>query len=234
MFTTLLALSRRFTAARTARWRAPATKRRTPIRRLRAQIQENLDFSALYHFCVLAYSLLRVRDHFCQKREPAASICLKRTGAACFRKESVVKTPILSLAMGLFLSLTPSMAAAPAGDNDITPLSNKDVLVMVQQHVSEEAIIKAIQSSPCTFDTFPPVLKDMKRRGVPDAVLEAMVKAPYGPSASQTASKDDLGEQPIYHYADQLRQMGYITPSQSSRSRFSQNRTRASRSRRQP
>lgn len=146
-----------------------------------------------------------------------------------------MKTPILPLAMGLFLSLAPSLAAAPAGETDITPLSNKDVLVMVQQHVAVEAIIKAIQSSPCTFDTFPPVLKDMKRRGVPDSVLQAMIQAPYGPASSQTtATRDDLGEQPIYHYADQLRQMGYIAPSQTTRnSRYQQNRTRASRTRRQ-
>ncbi|MCA1579605.1 MAG: hypothetical protein LC794_19840 [Acidobacteria bacterium] len=119
-----------------------------------------------------------------------------------------------------------------SAETDITPLSNKDVLVMVQQHLSEEAIIKAIHSSPCTFDTFPPVLKDMKRRGVPDAVLQAMVQAPYGP-ASQNVRRDDLGEQPIYHYADQLRQMGYITPSTGSRSsQFPRaNRTRAARRR---
>lgn len=147
-----------------------------------------------------------------------------------------MKTPILPLAMGLFLSLTPSLTAAPAGETDITPLSNKDVLVMVQQHVAEDAIIKVIQSSPCTFDTFPPVLKDMKRRGVPESVLQAMIQAPYGPATSQTAaSRDDLGEQPIFHYADQLRQMGYIAPSQTTRrNRYSQNnRTRASRNRRQ-
>jgi hypothetical protein len=146
-----------------------------------------------------------------------------------------VKTRILLLAMGLFLSLTPSLAAAPAGENDITPLSNKDVLVMVQLHVSEEAIVKAIQSSPCTFDTFPPVLQDLKRRGVTDAILQAMIQAPYGPSSAQNASKkDELGEQPIYHYADQLRQMGYIAPSQTTRSNRYQrdNRTRASRTRR--
>jgi hypothetical protein len=151
------------------------------------------------------------------------------------RKESVVNKPILLLALGLFLILTPSLAAAPSGETDITPLSNKDVLVMIQQHVAEDAIIQAIRSSPCTFDTFPPVLKDMKRRGVPEAVLEAMIQAPYGPAATQVARKDDLGEQPIYHYADQLRQMGYITPSQSSRNnRFTrQERARASRTRRQ-
>jgi len=126
---------------------------------------------------------------------------------------------------------------ALSGDSDITPLSNKDVLVMVQNHVSEEAIVKAIKSSPCTFDTFPPVLKDMKRRGVPDAVLQAMVDAPYGPSVeNMNANKDELGEQPIYHYADQLKAMGYITPSTVSRSAYQRQNARArasSRTRRQ-
>ena len=140
--------------------------------------------------------------------------------------------PFLPLTMGLLLLLTPSLANAMSGETDITPLSNKDVLVMVQQHLSEEAIIKAINSSPCTFDTFPPVMKDMKRRGVPDAVLQAMIEAPYGPAA-QNMRRDDLGEQPIYHYADQLRQLGYILPSTASRSsQFPRSsRTRAARRR---
>jgi hypothetical protein len=120
------------------------------------------------------------------------------------------------------------------GETDFTPLSNKDVLMMVQNHLPEEAIVKAIKSSPCTFDTFPPVLKDMKRRGVPDAVLQAMVEAPYGPSVSNL-NKDELGEQPIYHYADQLKAMGYITPTTVGRSSFARQnaRARATRTRRQ-
>lgn len=100
-----------------------------------------------------------------------------------------MKNAILPVALGLLLTLTPAVALALGGENDITPLSNKDVLVMVQQHQSEEAIIKAIKTSPCTFDTFPPVLKDMKRRGVPDAVLQAMIQAPYGPAAQQAAAE---------------------------------------------
>jgi hypothetical protein len=199
----------------------------------RADVWKNTFFNGLYDFGVLAYSLLLVGDHFCPKGT-AASIC--PTGwRRVLRKESVVKKPILPLAMGLFLLVTPSLAAAQPGESDITPLSNKDVLVMVQQRLSEEAIVTAIKSSPCTFDTFPPVLKDMKRRGVPDAVLQAMIQAPYGPSLRNLTSKDELGEQPIYHYADQLRQMGYITPSTASRSNQfpRQSRARASRNRRQ-
>lgn len=122
-----------------------------------------------------------------------------------------MKTQKLLLAATLLLTLLPSMAAAQSGDAAVTPLSNKDVLVMVEKKVEREAIIKTIKSSPCTFDTFPPMLKEMKRRGVPEPVLQAMVEAPYGPSVANS-SKDDLGESPIYHYAEQLKQMGFMTP----------------------
>ena len=146
-----------------------------------------------------------------------------------------MKRPFLPVALGLLIVLTPSLAIAVPG-NDFTPLSNKDVLMMVQSHLSEETIVKAIKSSPCTFDTFPPVLKDMKRRGVPDTVLQAMVEAPYGPAvANLNTSKDELGEQPIYHYADQLKALGYISPSTVGRSSFQRQsaRARATRTRRQ-
>lgn len=148
-----------------------------------------------------------------------------------------MRKPLLPLAIGLLLVLTPSLAQAlPGGEADFSPLNNKDVLLMVQKHVSEEAIIKAIKSSPCTFDIFPPVLQDMKRRGVTDAVLQAMVEAPYGPSlqATDATNKDETGEQPIYHYADQLTRLGYIAPSTSRQpTRFPRqnNRFRATRTR---
>lgn len=146
-----------------------------------------------------------------------------------------MKKAFLPLAVGLLLILTPSLAAGIPEETDITPLSNKDVLTMVQNHMPEQMIIQIIRSSPCTFDTFPPVLKDMKRRGVSDAVLQAMVEAPYGPSAQQSIRADDLGEQPIYHYADQLKALGYITPSKVGRSsRFARSsRARPTRNRRQ-
>ena len=145
-----------------------------------------------------------------------------------------MKKALLPLAVGLFLILTPSFVAAMPGETDVTYLSNKDVLAMVQNNVPEEAIIRVIKSSPCTFDTFPPVLKDMKRKGVPEGVLQAMVEAPYGPS-TQAKSKDDLAaDQPIYHFADQLSRMGYISPSAvSTNTRFPRSRARASSRRRQ-
>ncbi|MDQ5843971.1 MAG: hypothetical protein M3539_01580 [Acidobacteriota bacterium] len=137
----------------------------------------------------------------------------------------------LLLAIAVVVIVTPSFCAAQTTHSEVTPLSNKDVLHMVANKLDTEAIVKAINSSPCTFDTFPPVLKEMKRRGVPEAVLQAMMEAPYGPSLARS-SRDDLGEQPIYHYADQLKQMGFITPTTSGRLQITKSRARASRSRR--
>jgi hypothetical protein len=126
-----------------------------------------------------------------------------------------VKRPYLLSAAFLLIVPLASVASAFASfsddPSDFTPLNNKDILVMVERKVETEAIVQTIRSSPCTFDTFPPVLREMKRRGVPEAVLQAMADAPYGPSV-KSSSRDDLGEQPIYHYAEQLKQLGYITP----------------------
>jgi hypothetical protein len=147
-----------------------------------------------------------------------------------------VKRPLLLLAALLLIAPLTSVVRAvehPSGDSsEFTPLNNKDVLEMVLRKVEMQAIVQAIQSSPCTFDTFPPVLLEMKRRGVPDAVLTAMVEAPYGPPL-QSNSKDDLAEEPIYHYAEQLKAMGVLTPFSGRRSQTArQSRARVSRPRR--
>ena len=60
-------------------------------------------------------------------------------------------------------------------------LRNRDVLRMIGDGVKPGVIIAKILTSNCNFDVFPPVLRDLKRRGVPDTVLLAMKAAPNGP-----------------------------------------------------
>lgn len=135
----------------------------------------------------------------------------------------------------LYLLLTAVMVAiganatAVANPSGVTSLSNKDVLTMVQQKVETETIIKAIRTSPCTFDTFPSVMKDLKRRGVPEEVLEAMIDAPYGPAAEKGPSEEVAeGDGPIYHYTESIKQ--YLNPVNTGRRVApSSNRTRAAR-----
>src|ERR1700730_4778275 len=66
---------------------------------------------------------------------------------------------------------------------DVKLLTNNDVLRMVEDGVKSGVIISKILTSHCNFDLFPPVLRDLRRRGVPAIVLMAMKMAPNGPPA---------------------------------------------------
>ena len=119
--------------------------------------------------------------------------------------------------------------SAVAHPMDVTSLDNKDIVLMVERGVGPDLIIKTIKSSPCTFDTFPSVMKELKRRGVPEPVLQAMIDAPYGPAA-EAQVKSEEADEPIYHYTESIKQ--YLTPVNTGRrSNPTNNRTRAARAR---
>lgn len=60
-------------------------------------------------------------------------------------------------------------------------LTNRDVLSMAHKGMRSDLIIATILTTSCNFDTFPPVLDDLKRRGVPENVLQVMSVVPNGP-----------------------------------------------------
>jgi len=121
-------------------------------------------------------------------------------------------------------------AVAVANPIDVTALDNKDVVLMVEHGIAADAIVKLIKTSPCTFDTFPSVLKELKRRGVPETVLEAMIDAPYGPAADSRPTPNEGAEAPIYHYTESIKQ--YLSPVNTGRrSSPATSRNRAARSR---
>ncbi|HET6979077.1 MAG TPA: hypothetical protein VFI24_22275 [Pyrinomonadaceae bacterium] len=70
-------------------------------------------------------------------------------------------------------------------------LRNRDVLQMVRTGMKSELIIANILTSSCNFDIFPPVLDDLKRRGVPENVLQVMSVVPNGPPNLPEAGKGD-------------------------------------------
>ncbi len=107
-----------------------------------------------------------------------------------------------------------SSVIAVANPMDVTSLSNKDIVTMVEQKLATETIVNAIKSSPCTFDTFPSVMKELKRRGVPEEVLEAMIDAPYGPAAENLPA-EELTDGPIYHYTENIKQ--FLSPLNAGR-----------------
>ena len=74
-------------------------------------------------------------------------------------------------------------------------LHNGDVLRLHRAGLKPGEIIARIVTSPCNFDTFPPMLRELRMKGLPDTVIMAMVMVPYGPAAS---SRDALMlEEPV-------------------------------------
>lgn len=90
-----------------------------------------------------------------------------------------------------------------------SPMRNRDVLTLFRNKMSADEIIAVIKNSWCHFDIFPPVLQELKKKRVPEQVLQAMVDAPYGPPAASRAGNP--AEEPIYHSAAQLKDMGFVS-----------------------
>ena len=89
----------------------------------------------------------------------------------------------LIIAVVLFLTIPPdTFGQAPKTQSrSVRMLTNRDVLRMVHNGMRSELIIATILSSSCNFDIFPPVLDDLKRRGVPENILQVMSVVPNGP-----------------------------------------------------
>lgn len=66
----------------------------------------------------------------------------------------------------------------PSQENAARPLGNADVLALVRAAHAPDAIITKIKSSACNFETTPAALEQLKRDGVPDTVILAMLDAP--------------------------------------------------------
>jgi hypothetical protein len=73
--------------------------------------------------------------------------------------------------------------------DNLPSLRNEHILTMSQLKVAPNIIVEAIKASRCNFDTTPAVLAELKQKGVPDEVLQAMVEAPH--ALPRTNSKVD-------------------------------------------
>lgn len=71
------------------------------------------------------------------------------------------------------------------------PLANSDVVKMVTSGLAEDTIILAIRRGPTKFDTSPDALIALKKSGVSDNILRAMLTAISGPSGSISRSGQD-------------------------------------------
>src|SRR5579875_417874 len=90
----------------------------------------------------------------------------------------------LTIPIALAQTSSAGLQQAPATSSGLT---NKDVVGMLKAGLPADIIIAKISGSPCSFDTSPGALEQLKTAGVPDAVIMAMVKASgsaHKPSAS--------------------------------------------------
>jgi hypothetical protein len=103
------------------------------------------------------------------------------------------KTRWLLISVALLVLCVPSQA-----QTEVSPrlLRNNDVLLMVEDKVEPEVIITRILTSPCNFDVFPPVLRNLKRRGVPEKVLMVMKAVPNGPPSLPDVDASPQAENP--------------------------------------
>jgi len=90
--------------------------------------------------------------------------------------------------LGLIL-LVPSFA-----QENVIELRNADVLSMIAAKVPAEVIINRIETSRCYFDTFPPVISELRYRGVSEEILIAMVTAPIGRPTRKENTKSESPE----------------------------------------
>ena len=99
---------------------------------------------------------------------------------------------LLCVLLALTLSIS-SVSFASAQDS-FTTLKNSDIMTMVRAKLPTALIIEKINTSSCSFDTFPSVLAEMKYRGVPDEILMAMVQAPHGGRRPSLPAKNRISD----------------------------------------
>jgi hypothetical protein len=72
---------------------------------------------------------------------------------------------------------TVSRSASPSGNVGGTPLRNADIITMAQAGLSDDIILLKIAGAPTAFDTSVDALVALKKAGVSDRVLAAMLSA---------------------------------------------------------
>ncbi|HEX8351653.1 MAG TPA: hypothetical protein VF611_01920 [Pyrinomonadaceae bacterium] len=76
-------------------------------------------------------------------------------------------------------SAPPQQQAQPARPaQPPRPLTNADVLKMVEAKLAPEVVVEKIRVSPCDFDVSAEALRGLKQAGVPDTLLLLMVMSP--------------------------------------------------------
>jgi hypothetical protein len=90
-----------------------------------------------------------------------------------------------------FLILLAVARFSVVGQEGKQALMNADVINMVKAGLPEKTVILAIEQSSTKFDLRPAALIELKNQGVPQSVMEAMLRTG---SSADTATPQDHGE----------------------------------------
>src|SRR5690348_5659955 len=72
-----------------------------------------------------------------------------------------------------------------------TAITNQDVITMTKAGLPADVVVAKIKSSPTKFDTSPSALAELKKDGVPDSVILAMVEGSGKPTDAAKPSATD-------------------------------------------
>jgi hypothetical protein len=117
------------------------------------------------------------------------------------------KRIISKLAINTIAALVLLQGSVAFAQSQGKALSNSDVLTMIKAGLPESTIVLSIQNTPSQFDTSPQTLVGLKKQGVSQNILNAMLKGKSAPaagqspveaSAQQSAVKMIVGNREIY------------------------------------
>lgn len=93
------------------------------------------------------------------------------------------------------------------------PLTNSDVISMVQAGLPESTVIMAVKQGATEFDTSPQMLIELKKQGVSAGVLEAMMQTQAGVAGTVSTPKG-IGNPLLDAYADSQSTAGRVSYSE--------------------
>jgi len=135
-----------------------------------------------------------------------------------------IKRPILTLTLLCLLLIVVGWLNPIVAQT--APLTNQDVISMQKSELGAEIILAKIKNSRANFDTSPTALQDLKKEGVPDSVVLAMIEAmtpkptapalpvekrPVDPSLPVYGSFNELRDKhKVYVTADEINSRDFV------------------------
>lgn len=119
--------------------------------------------------------------------------------------------------LGMLLALSFVVPAAAKSDE---PMTNDDVVSMVKAKLPESTIVKAVGAAESGFDISADALIALSKKGVPAAVVEAMIGASSHSSNDDAADADRMSpEEIVVDDGSGPQSMRYVTPDTRSAAR---------------